>query len=173
MTTLTIDQRAARAAKRANKKMAQKYPLLVDQFSVTVESQVTRLTKQDEFTENWVERMRVSNIQAWERGMRYREIAIANLAPELVDEIERRYQRIYGARGMYSLPEYAGYDLADWWWCNLRDLNVTWCWENCLNSNYHNLEMHRKNGKCPTCHKPLEPVAETPKTEQIFLFTGE
>lgn len=46
--SLTLQQRAERAAKRRNKQVAQEYPLFAQQFAVTIESQVERLQRADQ-----------------------------------------------------------------------------------------------------------------------------
>lgn len=154
MRRLTIEQRAQRAAKRINNKLAKTHPLFTEQFAVSVESQVERLTRLDAGAEKAFEFMRQNSCKAWERGLRLRAV-IADLAPNDFDEYEQRYQRIYGTRGKYSEPEYAGANLADWWWQAVKVLVPVWAQANCPNGQFHEWKIYKQSGKCPTCRKKL------------------
>jgi hypothetical protein len=167
MTDLPLQTRAERAAKRRNKKTAERFPLLAEQLAVSVESQVERLTRQDADNIAYFERLEAGNKRAWERAAERKEIARQTFPADLFAEYERRYQRIYGT---YAYKD-CGHFAADWWWCALRDMNVPWCWENCPNEFFHAENWHRRAGRCPTCHKPLDPPEPKPaEPEQIKLL---
>ena len=119
---LTAEQRAARAVKRKNKKIAQEYPLFAEQFAVTLEEQVKQIEKQDATNLIYFENLRKGELEAWERACAAKEKARLLLPPEKFKDYETRYQKIYGSRpGKYSEPEYVGYYAADWWNCALRE----------------------------------------------------
>jgi hypothetical protein len=158
---LTISQRAERAARRKNKKIAHDFPLLAEQLAVTVESQVARLQKQDEDNVAYEERLQVGNQRAWERAIVCKIVAREFLPAELFESYEARYQRIYGHRSY----EYAGHATADWWWCALRDNDVTWAHEHCPNAVFHNSEPYQQAGQCPTCKRKLTPLAAKKQQE--------
>ena len=160
---LTITQRAERAAKRINKKIAQSYPLLADQLSVTVESQIARLEKQETDNISYFEQLQIGNQKAWERAIIRKEIAREFLTTELFADYERRYERIYGKRDYKD----AGHCSADWWWRALRDNNVPWAWDHCPNATFHELETYQRMGQCPTCKRCLTPDA----TDKAIAFT--
>ena len=89
--------------------------MFADQFSTSIAEQTERIKRQDAENEVYFERLRQAEIEAWERAMTYREQARQILDPILFEDFEKRYQRIYGSRGEYSKPEYAGYSALDWW----------------------------------------------------------
>ncbi len=162
MSDLSLEIRAERAARRRNKKIAARFPLFADQFAVTPESQAERLVKQDASNVIYSERLKASVLRKWEEAQEYKEIARQFLSEDLFTNYEARYQRIYGSRGEYSKPEHVGHFAADWWWCALRDHDVSWCWEHCGNESYHSRDWYRLEGRCPTCHKPLLPPEQKP-----------
>ncbi len=166
MTELTLEVRAARAARRRNKKIAARYPLLAEQLAVTVESQVERLKAQDAANEDFFIRLSEGNERAWERAAIRKAVAMQIFTPQLFAEYELRFDRIYGR----YLRKDTGDSAADWWWCALRDNNVPWCWDHCPNEALHNNRYHREKGYCPTCRKPLEPMpVKEPEPKQSEL----
>ncbi|MEJ5222835.1 MAG: hypothetical protein WHV44_00145 [Anaerolineales bacterium] len=120
---LTIKQRAARAAKRKNKKISQSYQTF-DEMQYAL-------------------------------GMKYREIARAEMPADLWQDYEDRYQSIFGKRDLYGQAVF----LADWWHCALRDNGSAWLQNNCPNSQWHDEEYYRRRGECPTCGRYLTPLA--------------
>jgi len=121
--------RAERATRRRNKQIAARYPLLATQLAETVDQNAERLDRQDKANDVWMANLNKLGLAAWKQGEVYKSIARENMPFELWEELESRYQRIYGNRGKWGGPEHVGYDLADWWWCALRDNNVPWCWD--------------------------------------------
>jgi hypothetical protein len=158
MTELTIEVRAERATRKRNKKIAALYPLLADQLAVTVESQVARLQKQETDNATVFERWKIAEIKAWEHGLMLREVARQCLPAEDLESFDFRFLRMFGPKRWQDCGAY----LADWWWCSMRDMDVEWCWDNCPNEILHDYDFIRKDGRCPTCHKPLTPPEPEP-----------
>jgi len=155
---LTVTQRAERATKRRNKKIAQAYPLFAEQFAVTVKSQVERLEKQADENVKYFERLHKQSLEAYNRAMRYKEIARVELTAEKFAEMETRYERIYGGYGKWSEPQEVGHKAADWWWCALRDNGSRWAQEHCPNAQFHEMAIYQRAGQCPTCKRHLTPA---------------
>ncbi len=164
--TLNIATRAARAAKRQNNKIRQRYPLLAEQLSVTVESQVTRLERQEQINADIFERWKQKEIKAWQRGMMLRDIARQELPEDDFECYEYRAMRIFGFRRYQDCGAY----LSDWWWCAMREQGVAWLWDRCPNNHLHDSDYHREKGYCPTCGKPLEAPAKEPEMLQPALL---
>ncbi len=158
---LTIEQRAARAAKKRNRKIAQAYPLFADQFAVSVESQVERLKAQDVEAAQHLERHRKFDEMQFALGMKYREIAKSEMQENVWQDLENRYQRIFGKRDISGQAAF----LADWWHCALRDNNSAWLQNNCPMSEWHALEVYQRAGRCPCCGRKLFLSTEQKKPE--------
>ena len=152
---MQIEERAKRATKRKNKKIAKRYPLFAEQFAVTVESQLTRLEKQETDNDKYFENMLNQERAKYGRAMKMREHFEANVSPEIFAEYDARAQRIYGNRGKYSQPEYSGAFYLDWWWARMVEFVPSYAQEHCPNNNFHELEMYQAKGECPTCKKRL------------------
>lgn len=152
---LTIEQRAARAAKRRNKKIAQAYPLFAEQFAVSVESQIERLKFQDAEADKHLERHKNFDEMQFALGMKYRGIAKSEMPAEQWQSLDDRYQRIFGKRDLSGQAAF----LADWWHCALRDNGSPWLQSNCPHAKWHELETYQQAGRCPCCGRHLTPLA--------------
>jgi hypothetical protein len=169
---LSIAQRAERAARKRNKKIAQEYPLFAGQFDVTVESQVERLEKQEIDNEKFFKRIHELNERQYREGLVYRDVASMELSPEKFAEYETRYQRIFGNRSIDAQGEW----LVDWWHCALRDNGSSWLQNNCPRSEMHEWEVYQREGRCPSCGRHLTPLAPDKSGDspvQSALFTLE
>ena len=111
MRTLTLEQRAKRAAKRRNSKVRRKYPLFAEQWLTTPEHEMDRLRRQEAAAERMLASLREAERAAWQRGMRYRELAREMLVPEVWKHWERLWHKVRP----HARPEVNGFHLADWW----------------------------------------------------------
>lgn len=165
---LTITQRAERATKRRNKKIAQDYPLFADQFAVSVESQVERLKFQDVEADKHLARHKAFDEMQFALGMKYREVAKSEMPDEQWQNYEARYQRIFGKRDLSGQAAF----LADWWHCALRENSSAWLQSHCPNAEWHALKAYQQAGRCPCCGRhltPLAPDAATAARQMTFI----
>jgi hypothetical protein len=169
MPTMPIERRAARAAKKRNRKIAQAYPLFADQFAVSVESQVERLKIQDAKADELLARHKSFDEMQFALGMQYREVAHTEMPAEQWQDYEARYLRIFGRRDLSGQAAF----LADWWHCALRDNGSKWLQNNCARAEIHEWECYRREGKCPNCGRsltPLAPVAGPTAQQMTFIL---
>lgn len=158
---LTIDQLAKRSATKKNNRLRKKYPLLADQFAVTVEQEKERILKQRESAHKKFDDDTKKSIAMWNDGLKLREIAKKLLPREKFAERERVWQRWYGNR----VPEHDGHRLKDFWWTSLH--GTEYAFDHCPYKDrhsdpewwigYHVTFLARAEfAHCPTCGMPRE-----------------
>jgi hypothetical protein len=151
MPSLTLTQRAQRAAKKRNRKIARACPLFAEQFAVTVESQVERLQQQEVAAANYLERLRQFDREKAAYALILRGVVAAHVTVEELAALDARLQRIHGGHGLYSEAEHMGARWADFWWQIVRDLSPDYAQAHCPNTKYHETWA----GQCPTCKRLL------------------
>lgn len=166
---LTLEERAIRAVKRRNKKAALEFPLFPSLFAVTFESQVERITHQSVAAESHFERLREFDRAKFAQAMLLRAVFEAHVTPEVLQAQDERVVRIFGNRGVFSGPEYAGAKYADFWWHRVKESVPVWAQTHCPNKQFHGWNVYRREGKCPTCGCHLLAIHQPPTMRQLPL----
>lgn len=144
---MDIEKLAERAAKRKNKKIAERYPLFADQFATTPEAEKQRILRQYAEAELYLDKLKRLSLEAWQRGEKYRDVAMTILPHDEFERIEQKWHRLFGNR----VPEWDGAYYSDFWWHALYGTN--WAFENCPHKMHHDrpeLWVADKD-RCPTC----------------------
>ena len=166
---LTLEERARRNAKRLNNKEKKRHPLFADQFATTPEQQAVRLADLDKKTTANLSQEEDRNRKQWEKGDLRRAELVQLITPEQLAECDTKWNRAFGPTGL-SPHVWGGYGSEYWlnhWWQCAKQYAPAWAQEHCLNIQFHDWALYQKEGKCPTCYKPLvytglpEPVQET------------
>lgn len=126
-----IDKLAEMAARKKNRKIAERYPMFAEQFATTPEAEKERIILQREQAEKHLEALRKSDVEAWERGMMYRSVAREILPAEEWERHEKIWERWHPD----ATPEYNGCHLADFWWGAL--FGSEYAFEHCPNREMH------------------------------------
>ena len=114
---LTLDQRARRAATRKNNQIAARYPLFADEFATTVDAERERILRQQEQGRRVIERLAQLGRAQWDKGQEMRRVAQELVPADVFAAKDAHFQRWHS----HKPPEQAGGNLADIWWCVLRD----------------------------------------------------
>jgi hypothetical protein len=114
---LTLDQRARRAATRKNNQIARRYPLFAAEFATTAEAERERILRQQEQGRRVIERLAQHGLAQWEKGQEMRRIAQQLVPADVFAAKDAHFQQWHG----HKPPEQSGGNLADIWWCALRD----------------------------------------------------
>jgi len=158
---MDINKIAERAAKRKNKKIAERYPLFPDHFATTAEAEKARILRQRIEADEWLAKLKRLSLEAWERGKQYREVAKRLLPRDEFERLDQKWSRLFGNRD----PEWDGALLSDFWFEAIY--GTEWAFEHCPNKRWHNnpvwylprwnflLGRWIKTECCPTCgYKP-------------------
>jgi hypothetical protein len=148
---LTLDQRARRAATRKNNQIARRYPLFADEFATTVEAERERILRQEEQGKRVIARLEKLGLEHWAKGQQLRRVAQLHVPAGVFAERDASFEHIYG----HKAPEWAGTNLADFWWQVLRnhapaDIKR----QHCPHADHHHDLRYWPNGPCPACGIP-------------------
>lgn len=128
---MDIETHAKRAAKRRNKKIAQRFPLFAEQFATNADAEKIRLEKLDKEVKAHFERQNKSGRSKWEQGLELRDIARQILPGDFWQSKENTWNRWYGN----AKPEHDGHRLLDYWWQTLK--GTQFAFQNCPNEKRH------------------------------------
>lgn len=158
---LTLDERAKRNTTRLNNKTRKRYPLFAEAFATTPDVQRERLQRLGEHAERATELLRQHSLAAWQRGVE-RRAAIAQLVtPAVLAECDAKWEFMYGVgKTFYKSPEQNGCYYADHWWQCAKQHALEWAQTHCPNAQFHEWNMYRREGKCPTCGLILDAPVE-------------
>jgi hypothetical protein len=182
---MDIETRAKRAAKRRNKKIAQRFPLFADQFATNPGAEKIRLEKLEVDVKAHFQRQDDSGRSRWLEGLKLRDIARQLLPDELWKSKENTWNRWHGN----AKPEHDGHRIFDYWWQTLK--GTSFAFQNCPHAARHGdpvwweprwnfLERDWvETGACPSCglprHLTLLPLgraagSDKPAVSQPELF---
>jgi len=134
MGKMTIEQIAQRAAKKKNRKIAERYPMFADVFATTPTAEKERIEKQHWQAERWIVWMRENSRRMWRKGMALKEVARDVLAEDEWNARERLWKRWHED----ATDIYDGDHLTDFWWQSLK--GTEWAFTHCPNADKHSLE---------------------------------
>ncbi len=146
MTVQTID-RAERAAKRRNKKIAQRYPLFAEQFATTVEAERKRLAEWQKEIDLSDRRRLEFNGAMRQRGDEWRLVVAGVVSAEEIATLDEKYERAFGRYDASYYPEF--------WWQQVKQHAPSYAHAHCPNLRYHDVRYWGSDGHCCTCGAPV------------------
>jgi hypothetical protein len=166
MPSLSLDTRAERRAKRRNKKLLERNPLLADEiidgslrnWLTTPAAEKEALVGIIESADDLFVRLAKGMRRNARRAATYRELVARYITPEQLAAADRQITA-YPRDPVYAV---------EYWFKYLARVNPPEAHRRCANRPLHE-GMRHFHDRCPCCGKPLNRIVEPPMPEQVKL----